>query len=122
MTSIFGSTLWLLSVLQRLSSWRKPARDSALAPSPRTGTALLASSGNWRPLTSTSSGPGARYLVRRTADTNLYSIYIRDTRTTLTWRCDFYTQHERNTYLNQLRSGTADLVPQILVHPDHALR
>lgn len=116
MISIFGSALWLLSVMQRLSSWSKPAKPSIRAASPRTSTQSPVLSGSWRPLTSNSNGPGNRYLVRRAANSNVYSIYVYDLRTSLAWRCDFFSQHERNTYLNDLRRGSTQTWPQVLVH------
>lgn len=116
MISIFGSALWLLSVMQRLSSWSKPAKPSARAASPRTATQLPVLSGSWRPLTSNSTGRGNRYLVRRAANSHIYSVYVYDLRTTLAWRCDFFSQHERNTYLNELRAGSTQTWPQVLVH------
>lgn len=119
MISIFGSALWLLSVMQRLSSWRKRVLPSSQAALPRTATQLPVLSGSWRPLTSNSNGRGNRYLVRRAASSNTYSIYVFDLRTSLTWRCDFFSQLERNTYLNDLRAGGTKTWPSILVHvPD----
>ncbi|MGA1785042.1 MAG: hypothetical protein ACO39R_06650 [Pontimonas sp.] len=119
MISIFGSALWLLSVMQRLSSWTKRAlRSSQVAPL-KTATQSPALSGSWRHLTSNSSGRGSRYLVRHAASSNTYAIYVYDLRTSLTWRCDFFSQLERNTYLNDLRAGGTQTWPSILVHvPD----
>ncbi len=116
MISIFGSALWLLSVMQRLSSWLKRARPSMPAALPRTGNQSPVLSGSWRPLSSSSNGPGNRYLVRRAASSHIYSVYVYDLPTTLTWRCDFFSQHERNTYLNELRRGSSQTWPQVLIH------
>ena len=117
MTSICVFALWCLSVMQRLTSWQKPALPSAAGALPRTRRPLLVWSDNWRPLTSTSSGPAARYLVRRVTRDHLFYLYVHDIRTTLTWRCDFFSQHERNTYLNELRSGFTATCPPALVDP-----
>jgi hypothetical protein len=73
-------------------------------------------SGSWRPLTSNSNGRGNRYLVRRAASSNTYSIYVYDLRTTFTWRCDFFSQHDRNAYLNDLRCGSTQTWPQVLIY------
>jgi len=89
-----------------------PSRQAALlridAPSRR-------SSGNWRPLSANSNARGKRYLLRRAATDHHFSVYVYDTRTTLCWRCDFSSQLERNTYVNNLRAGEPSAWPTALI-------
>jgi hypothetical protein len=66
-------------------------------------------------LTASSDAPGKRYLLRRAATNHHFSVYVYDTRTTLCWRCDFSSQLERNTYVNNLRSGEPSAWPAALV-------
>ena len=116
MISIFGSALWLLYVTQRLTSWLERVLPSTPVAPLKTANRSPVLSGSWRPLSSSSNGPGSRYLVRHAASPNTYAIYVYDLRTTFTWRCDFFSQHERNTYLNDLRRGSTQTWPQVLIY------
>lgn len=106
---------WFASAMRLQSSSQKPNAPSAPVAPPRIAAPSRRSSGNWRPLTASSDAPGKRYLLRRAATNHHFSVYVYDTRTTLCWRCDFSSQLERNTYVNNLRSGEPSAWPAALV-------
>ena len=66
-------------------------------------------------MTANSNAHGKRYLLRRAATNHHFSVYVYDTRTTLCWRCDFSSQLERNTYINNLRAGEPSAWPAALI-------
>lgn len=115
MPSIRACCHWFASVMRRLSSLLRLRRRSRPEADPRTGAPFRPSSGNWRRLTATSHAPGRRFLLRHATTETTFSVLIYDTRTSLCWRCDFRTQYERNTYLNNLRAGSPSAWPQALV-------
>lgn len=115
MPSIGACFRWFASVMRPQNSSKRPNARSLQAAPPRTATPSRRSSGNWRPLTANSNDPGKRYLLRRAASDHHFSVYVYDTRTTLCWRCDFSSQLERNTYINNLRAGEPSAWPAALV-------
>lgn len=119
---------WFASAMRLQSSSRKRSVPSAQAARPRTNAPSERSSGNWRPLSASSSDPARRYLLQRAVTDHHFSVYVYDTRTTLCWRCDFRSQLERNTYINNLRAGKPSAWPAALilqsyyqVQPEHEL-
>ena len=115
MPSIRACFRWFASVMQLQSCSLKRNAPSKQAALPKTAAPSRRSGGSWRPLTANSSALGKRYLLRRTATDHLFSIYVYDTRTTLCWRCDFSSQLERNTYVNNLRAGEPSAWPTALI-------
>ena len=119
---------WFASAMRLQSCFQKPSAPLRLAAPPKTVALSRRSSGNWRPLTANSNALGKRYLLRRAATNHHFSVYVYDTRTTLCWRCDFSSQLERNTYVNNLRSGEPSSWPAAIVlqsycqaHSEHEL-
>lgn len=106
---------WFASVMQRQNSSPRHNAPSPQGAPPRTAVPSRRSSGNWRPLTANSNALGKRYLLRRAATSHHFSVYVYDTRTTLCWRCDFSSQLERNTYVNNLRAGEPSAWPAALI-------
>lgn len=115
MLSIRACCRWFASAMRRLSSLLRLSALSRRAARRRTASPSGLSSGNWRRLTSTSTDPGRRYLLRHATTDLAFSVFIYDTFTTLCWRCDFRTQLERNTYIQNLRSGQPSAWPQALI-------
>lgn len=115
MPSIRACFRWFAFVMRLPSSSQKHSALSKQVAPPRIATPSRRSSGNWRPLTANSNALGKRYLLRRAATSHHFSVYVYDTRTTLCWRCDFSSQLERNTYVNNLRSGEPSAWPAALI-------
>ena len=115
MPSIHACFRWFASVMRLRNSCLKRNAPSRQATRPKTTAQSKRSSGNWRPLTATSSERGQRFLLCRVTTDHRYSVYVYDTDTTLCWRCDFSSQLERNTYVNHLRTGQPSAWPQALV-------
>lgn len=115
MPSIHACFRWFASVMRLRNSSSRRNAPSAQAALRRTADQSRQSSGSWRPLTATSSDRGKRFLLCRVATDHLSSVYVYDTDTTLCWRCDFSSQLERNTYINNLRTGQPSAWPQALV-------
>lgn len=115
MPSIRACFRWFASAMQLQNSSQKQSEPSRTDAPLRTVAPSRRSSGNWRPLTATSHVHGRRYLLRRAATNHHFSVYVYDTRTTLCWRCDFSSQLERNTYVNNLRAGEPSAWPAALV-------
>lgn len=106
---------WFAFAMRRPNSSQKRSVPSTQAAPPRTDVPSRRSSGNWRPLSATSSDPARRYLLQRAVTDHHFSVYVYDTRTTLCWRCDFSSQLERNTYINNLRAGEPSAWPAALI-------
>lgn len=115
MPSIRACCRWFASEMRRLSSLLRLSARSRQAAAHRTASPFKPSGGSWRRLTATSHAPGRHYLLLRAIRDNTFFVFIYDTRTSLCWRCDFRTQHERNTYIQNLRSGQPSAWPQALV-------
>lgn len=116
MISTSAFSRWFDSAMQRLSSWWQPGTLCNRAAPPRTDAPFKPSNTNWRPLSASSNGRSVRYLVQRNAIDHLFSVSIYDLRTGLCWRSDFHSQHDRNAYINDLRSGRTASWPQFLLH------
>ena len=115
MPSIRACFRWFASAMQLQNSSQRQSEPSRPDAPLRTVAPSRRSSGNWRRLTATSHAHGRRYLLRRAATNHHFSVYVYDTRTTLCWRCDFSSQLERNTYVNNLRAGEPSAWPAALV-------
>lgn len=119
---------WFASAMRLQSSSQKPSAPSAQVALPRTDAPSRRSGASWRPLSASSSDPARRFLLQRALTDQHFSVYVYDTRTTLCWRCDFRSQLERNTYINNLRAGEPSAWPAALIlqsyyqaQPEHEL-
>lgn len=112
---IFAWRRWPASALQRLSCWLLQKLLWTPATRPKTTPASTACAISWRPLTANSSAAGACYRVARRHSPDAFLLYVHDTRTQLTWLCRFSSQHLRNAYLQDLRTGRTNLWPDALL-------
>jgi len=112
---------WRAFAWPPLSSWQPPSWLWPRATRPKTPPPSPGCAISWRPLTANSNAAGACYRVARRHSPDAALLYVHDTRTQLTWLCRFASQHQRNTYLQDLRAGRTNRWPDALLDGPGAL-